>query len=98
MADQTETIRKQMVVEINAEPGSRAFLEAKHGQVWTTSELSDDFEVIGFMAPVVVVIRKRDGQKGSLFFQHRLGSITASSRIDLTRMRGASNQTPLFYK
>ena len=59
-----------MVAEINAQPGSREYLEAKHGQVWTTSELSDDFDVIGFMAPVVVVIRKSDGQKGSLFFQH----------------------------
>jgi hypothetical protein len=32
--------------------------------------LSDDFEVIGFMAPVVVVRRNSDGQKGSLMFQH----------------------------
>jgi hypothetical protein len=70
MTDETEDIRKQMLVEINAEPGSREYLEAKHGQVWTTSELSDDFDVIGFMAPVVVVCRKSDGQKGSLYFQH----------------------------
>jgi hypothetical protein len=70
LTDPTEDIRKQMLVEINAEPGSREFLEAKHGQVWTTSELSDDFDVIGFMAPVVVVRRKTDGQKGSLYFQH----------------------------
>lgn len=70
MTDQNEDIRKQMVAEINAEPGSREYLEAQHGQVWTTSELSNDFEVIGFMAPVVVVIRKSDRQKGSLFFQH----------------------------
>lgn len=70
MTDDTESIRKEMVAEINAQPGSRECLEAKHGQVWDTSELSDDFDVIGFMAPVVVVIRKSDGQKGSLFFQH----------------------------
>ena len=70
MTDPTESIRKEMLVEINAQPGSREYLEAKHGQVWTTSELSDEFEVIGFMAPVVVVIRKSDSQKGSLFFQH----------------------------
>ena len=62
-------IRKQMLAEINAHPGSREYLEAKHGQVWDTSALSDDFEVIGFMAPVVVVSRKSDGQKGSLMFQ-----------------------------
>jgi hypothetical protein len=70
MSDDTEEIRKQMVAEINAKPGSREYLESKHGQVWTTSELSDDFEVIGFAAPLVVVVRKSDGQKGSLYFQH----------------------------
>jgi hypothetical protein len=70
MSDDTEAIRKQMVAEINAQPGSREYLEAQHGQVWTTSELSDAFEVIGFAAPLVVVIRKNDGQKGSLYFQH----------------------------
>jgi hypothetical protein len=70
MTDLTEDIRKQMVAEINADPGSREYLEAQHGQVWNTSELSDDFDVVGFMAPVVVVIRKSDRQKGSLFFQH----------------------------
>jgi hypothetical protein len=70
MTDPTEDIRKQMVAEINAEPGSREYLQAKHGRVWTTSELSDDFEVIGFAAPLAVVRRKSDGQKGSLYFQH----------------------------
>jgi hypothetical protein len=70
MSDPTETIRRQRLVEINAEPGSREALEAQHGQVWTTTELSQDFEVIGFMAPLVVVRRKSDGVKGSLEFQH----------------------------
>ncbi len=69
MTDPTETTRRQMLVEINAEPGSREYLEAKHGQVWTTSELSRDFDVLGFMAPLVVVRRKSDGVKGSLMFQ-----------------------------
>ena len=70
ITDETEDIRRQMLTEINAVPGSREYLEAKHGQVWDTQQLSDDFEVLGFMAPVVVVRRKSDGQKGSLFFQH----------------------------
>jgi hypothetical protein len=70
MTDPTEEIRKEMVADINAQPGSREYLEGKHGQVWDTSELGRDFEVIGFMAPVVVVRRKSDGQKGSLMFQH----------------------------
>jgi len=69
MADPTEDIRRQMLAEINAAPGSREYLEAKHGQVWSTSELSLDFDVIGFAAPLGVVRRKSDNQKGSLMFQ-----------------------------
>ena len=71
MSDPTEAIRKELLVTINAEPGSREALEAEHGQVWDTKQLGEDFEVLGFMAPVVVVRRKIDGQKGSLFFQAR---------------------------
>lgn len=70
MTDPTETIRRQRLAVINAEPGSREALEARYGRVWTTDELAQDFEVIGFMAPLVVVRRKADGVKGSLEFQH----------------------------
>ena len=51
MIDETETIRRQIVATINADPGSRADLESKHGQVWDTSELQNDFQVVGFLAP-----------------------------------------------
>lgn len=40
------------------------------GQTWTTEELTKDFEVLGFMAPYVVVRRRSDGKKGSLEFTH----------------------------
>jgi hypothetical protein len=70
MSDPTEAARRERLVEINAEPGSREALEAKYGQVWDTDQLADDFEVVGFMAPLVVVRRKSDGVKGSLEFQH----------------------------
>ena len=70
MNDITEAIRRQRLVEINLVPGSREALEAEHGQVWDTEQLADDFEVIGFMAPYVVVRRRADGVKGSLEFQH----------------------------
>jgi hypothetical protein len=69
MTDPTESARRQMLTEINAAPGSREYLEQKHGQVWDTSQLQDDFDVLGFMAPLVIVRRKADGQKGSLTFQ-----------------------------
>jgi len=71
VSDPTEAIRKELLATINADPGSREALEAEHGKVWSTAELSEDFEVLGFAAPVVVVKRKSDGQKGSLFFQAR---------------------------
>lgn len=41
------------------------------GQTWDTTQLQEDFEVIGFGAPFVVVKRKADGVKGTLEFTHR---------------------------
>jgi len=70
MSDPTESIRREMLAEINAQPGSREALEAEHGKVWNTDEMCNDFEAIGFMAPLVVVRRRSDGVKGSLFFQN----------------------------
>ena len=70
MNDPTESIRRRMLGEINAQPGTREYLEAKHGQIWSTEELTLDFDVIGFGAPLVVVRRKADGVRGSLMFQH----------------------------
>lgn len=71
MHDETEQVRRQMVAEINSNAGERAELEARHGRVWDASELQRDFDVVGFMAPFVVAIRKSDGVKGSLEFQHQ---------------------------
>lgn len=70
MSDPTESARRELLAEINAQPGSREALEAEHGQIWDTRQLSQDFEVIGFGAPLVVVRRRSDGVKGSLMFQH----------------------------
>lgn len=70
MTDETETLRRQRLAEINVKPGSREALEAQHDQVWSTDELREEFEVLGFMAPYIVVRRRSDGVKGSLEFQH----------------------------
>ena len=69
MSDPTESIRRQQLAEINAEPGSREYLEAKHGKVWSTDELQEEFQALGFMAPYIIVRRKCDGVRGSLMFQ-----------------------------
>jgi hypothetical protein len=68
--DPTETIRRALVSEINAEPGSRESLEAKYGKVWDTQELQEEFEVLGFMAPFCVVRKKKTMKLGSVSFQH----------------------------
>jgi hypothetical protein len=66
MSDATEPYRRQRLAEINAQPGSREALEAQYGQVWTTDELSHDFEVIGYMAPVGRRASKKRRQEGQL--------------------------------
>jgi hypothetical protein len=65
-----ENARREMVKEINAAPGSREALEAKHGQVWDTKEMQEDFQALGFGAPFIVVTRRSDNVEGSLTFQH----------------------------
>ena len=70
MSDPTETIRREMVQEINHTPGSREDMESKHGQVWDMKEIQQDFTIVGFMAPFVCVRRKSDGKKGTVIFQH----------------------------
>lgn len=70
MTDPTESLRRARLAEINAEPAGREALAARYGRVWDTEELAQEFEVLGFQAPYVVVRRKADGQLGSLEFQH----------------------------
>jgi hypothetical protein len=40
------------------------------GETWDTKTLQEDFEVLSFAAPFVIVRRKSDGVKGSLEFTH----------------------------
>ncbi|MDB2685911.1 hypothetical protein N9Y42_01760 [Mariniblastus sp.] len=70
MSDPTEQLRKQRVAEINSEENTRELLTTKYGQLWTTQEMQEEFDAIGFMAPLIIVSRKSDGVKGSLEFSH----------------------------
>ena len=69
MHDPTESTRREMTVEINAIEGSRGYLESKHGEVWDTTELQEQYEVLAFMAPFTIVRRRCDGVRGSVMFQ-----------------------------
>jgi len=68
--DETDAYRRLLQAALNAAQAERETLEARYGQVWSTEELGATFEVLSFAAPLVVVQRKSDGQRGSLLFQH----------------------------
>ncbi len=70
MSNNTEAKRREMVASINSRPRSRSELELVYDQVWSGEEMRNDFTVLGFGAPFIVVERKSDGKKGSLMFQH----------------------------
>ena len=61
--------RAELIQELGSDP-ERASLESKHGQVWDTQELQQDFIVKSFLAPFILVKRKSDGVEGTLMFQH----------------------------
>lgn len=49
---------------------SRAELEAKHGRVWNTRELAQEFTITSIIAPHVVVRRKADDVVGKMAYQN----------------------------
>jgi hypothetical protein len=62
----TDDIRRNMI-----ETGQpQANLAAEQGPTWDTTALQQDFEVLTFGAPFVVVRRRSDGVLGSLEFTH----------------------------
>lgn len=65
-----ELVRMIVCSYLNKRQYDRAALEQECGKVWSTEELCQDFEVLAFRAPYVVVKRREDQQLGSLLFQH----------------------------
>ncbi len=65
MHDHTEALRREML-ETNQPHVDLAHAEKR----WDTDQLRAEFEVIGFLAPFVAVVRKADGVKGSMEFTH----------------------------
>jgi hypothetical protein len=70
MQDETEQYRRARQAELNNDPGAREALEAQYGTVWSLEEVRERWEVIGFMAPFVIVKERATGKRGSLEFQH----------------------------
>lgn len=69
MNDPTENARRALVQEVNQDT-ERAKLEAKYGEVMTTSEMLEFYTVEGFLSPYVVCRRKANGKRGTLMFSH----------------------------
>ena len=77
MHDNTETTRKIHMVLINAGYSDNEIeryqeLVNTYGKdnVWTSDQISQDFNIEGFMAPYVVGTRRVDNVRGSLTFTH----------------------------
>jgi len=65
--DATEVARRFLIPQMPAELADRI---ARGEPVWNTEQMQEQFQVIGFEAPFVVVQRRSDGVKGSLLFTH----------------------------
>jgi hypothetical protein len=70
MNDETEEIRRARVDQLHEETTNRLELEERYGKVWNRDQMRAEFEVLGFMAPLVVVKERATGKLGSLEFQH----------------------------
>lgn len=62
---------KKEEISLEEEKKIREDLETEFGKVWNDKELTNDFEVINFLAPYVIVKRRSDNVVGSLTFTHR---------------------------
>jgi hypothetical protein len=65
MTDPTEAARRALIAD-----QALRFADALPQPNWSTEEMTRDFEVLGFLAPFVVVRRRADGVEGTLEFRH----------------------------
>lgn len=61
--------RREIISQVNAQPKTRREMEMLGQEVWDSETLTQDFEVLGFRAPFVIVESRVDGARGSLMFQ-----------------------------
>lgn len=63
--------KEQVLEELKVKyPDIHQAIQDDGGECWTTDELQEEFDVLGFMAPACVAIRRETNEKGSLLFVH----------------------------
>jgi hypothetical protein len=62
-------MRQARLVEVILARADRGVLETRYGQVWDPWELTQEFSVLSFSTPYVIVCRRSDGALGSFEFQ-----------------------------
>ena len=64
--------RKILINMVNSVEQDLAYYREMHGDdnAWDTAGLTEEFEVLAFLAPYCAVKRKSDGVRGSVMFQH----------------------------
>jgi hypothetical protein len=67
MKDPTEAVRR-MMIETDAPARDLQRWKGKHID---TETLRRDYEVLGFLAPFVLLRRKADGKRGQMEFTHQ---------------------------
>jgi len=77
MNDPTEGVRREAIAmqqaavkAVNNDEEVVRRIREKYSDACNTHEFQKQYEAIGFMAPLVVVIRRSDGVKGSMEFLH----------------------------
>jgi hypothetical protein len=76
--DPTEQLRRDRIAQLNNDLTDAQYvklnvfreLESRYGKIWDRQGLKQDFTVLGFLAPYVMVREKATGKKGSLEFIH----------------------------
>ena len=54
-----------------AYPDVHQAIQEKGGECWTTEEVQEEFESLGFMAPFCTARKRETHKKGTLLFVHR---------------------------
>ncbi len=65
------TEKERLLEELKEKyPDVHQVIQDADGECWTTDEVQDEFEILGFMAPFCVAIRRETKEKGALAFVH----------------------------